>query len=163
MSQAQNSIFEELYLRDFNRARLIDWAIAKMREGCESEHLLILASLAYESDAEEILRYFYEALRELNIAVPNYRLDVPTHHIAYLINAVNKGYLSAQTTLDYLSSAYSESGQKDDYLPYYEVANSIDLYLFENPVIFKRQTNCDSLHEYLLTEINRVYNSSDQR
>jgi hypothetical protein len=132
-----------------------------MKQGFETEHLLILASLAYESDAEEILRYFYVAVRELNIAVPDYRLDVPKHHIAYLINAVNMGYLSAQTTLDHLCSAYLESGQKDDYLPYYEVANSIDLYLFENPLIFKRKTDCDSLEEYLLLEINKVYNSSD--
>jgi len=70
---------------------------------------------------------------------------------------MNKGYQSAQSTLEDLVDACTECNCSDRLLPYYSLSDRIDLYIFENTKIFKEQTGSNSLEEFIKREINKEF------
>lgn len=158
MIQKADQIFEQIHLRNFKYSKLIDWALGQMKNGYNTEYLLMLSSLSYETNKEEILTYFNKALKELEIEPPKLNLEINEKRISYLVNAMNKGYQSAKSTMTELSDLCIENNYDEKFLPYYYIGSSLDLYLFENPTIFKRQTNCSTVEEYLYREINKEFN-----
>ena len=70
---------------------------------------------------------------------------------------MNKGYISAISTLGYLVDLCIEHNYDNRVLPYYSLSDRIDLYIFENNKIFKSQTGSYSLEEYIRLEINKEF------
>jgi len=87
------------------------------------------------------------------LKLPEYKLERIENNIQYLINSMNKGYQSAQSTLRDLVDLCVDHNYDDSLLPYYSLSDRIDLYIFENSRIFKNQTGAKTLEEFIRREI----------
>lgn len=76
-------------IEHFNYNPAIDWAIELIRNGKESENILIVASFSKPVDREEIRPYISGALRELNLKekYEKYSIIANTHyHLEQILN-----------------------------------------------------------------------------
>lgn len=100
---------------DYNPA--IDWVIELIRNGKESEHILIVASFSIPVDATEIKPYITGALKELNLPEKygEYSIIANAH---YHLDQILNGY-DIRTNLSKLYTMCLRANMDDRLMPFY--------------------------------------------
>lgn len=133
------SISEQIHLPEYKASNLINWAIDNIQTGIESESMIILAGLSYDSNRENILGYFNSTLMETSLTLPVKDFETEMGKMKYFIIAMNKKYLSAKSTLMHLKQICYDFNYSENSLPFYILDDKIDLLLFENNRIFRKR------------------------
>jgi len=134
----------------FDYNPVIDWAIELIKNGIESENVLILASFSKPVDREEIKPYVTAALKELNLTekYTAYSVDASVHY--YIEQILNDCEIRKNLCL--LHTLYIESNNKDSLNAFYllyecwgDLEQTGENYYFEG-------VDLDNIEEALKTE-----------
>lgn len=115
-STLQHRVIHHRSIYPFNYDLAIDWAIELIREGIETENVLILASFSKAADSSEIAHYVSAVLRELGIEEPP-ALEPPLPYLRYYVEQIITGK-EIRSALAELFRAYTQD-YDHGLLPFY--------------------------------------------
>ena len=85
----------------------IDWAIANLELGIESESILILSSLSYEDDIFDVLEYFFTALNDVNYEIKKDQSYYIDKYLVYFAQKVLSNDISLKEGFQEMFDIYS--------------------------------------------------------
>lgn len=152
-------IQEEVYkilgqrlLNEFDSKKLVEWAVNVMKLGYDSESLIILAGLDYES-TEEREEYFWKSVEELNLNIKREESELVNDYAKYVANAVVNMQLSPKSGLNTMYNIYLSTGYDSKYIQFYELDEDLnDLNYAEYTPIYNQGITKENADKFIIRE-----------
>lgn len=150
-SKLTYKILGQKLLNWYNSKVLVDWAVALMQNGFDSESLVILAGLD-NSDTEEREKYFWKSVQELNINVDKKEIDLIGFYVDYLVDEVLAGNVPPKFALKQMCDVVIKTDYNPKYMDFYMLDVEIDSIEYDGNRIFASDLNKKNTDEYILNE-----------
>lgn len=123
-------ILAQRLLDQFDSKKLVEWAEHAMKSGYDSDSLIILAGLYYES-TEEREAYFWKAVEELNLNIKKEASALISDYAKYVATAVVNMQLSPKSGLSKMCNICRSTGYDSKYIQFYELEEDMDSFNYE--------------------------------
>jgi hypothetical protein len=162
MNETQMLLVNKLF-REFDSKMYVDWAIALMEQGYESESLFILAGLDND-DTETREKYFEKTVNELSIKIDYDNARLIDDYAIYIARKVVSKAISPAAGLKVFQHIVIESGYDDKYYSFHELdlqmdGNQFCGYMFDASVLPEGNVELYIYEEFqLFLELVRLEN-----
>lgn len=146
----------------FDSKVLVDWAVNLLKNGFNTESLLILAGLDY-ADTEEREKYFWKAVDELNlnIDINKSKNELINFYVESLTDEVLSGNVSATYGLKMMCEVVRETDYDPKYMQFYLLDDEIDYLNYDGHALFTPELIKINQEEYIINEFKLLKKISD--
>lgn len=133
----------------------VDWAVSLLKEGYESESLLILAGLDNES-LDVCENYFQKALEELAIDVEINESDLIDYYVESVVQEVVTGKMQAEKGRQIMYDVTLKPGYIERYMQFCLLQDDLDSLEYLKTGTSIKGLSRDTVDEYIVKEF-RIY------
>lgn len=152
IQEETNKVLGQRLLDEFDSKKLVEWAVTAMQIGYDSESLVILAGLDYES-TEEREEYFWKSIEELNLDIKREEPALINDYAIYVANAVLKGLISPKSGLKKMNDICRATEYDSKYIQFYELDEDLDYLNYgEHPPIYNQGITKENADNFLIKE-----------
>jgi hypothetical protein len=146
-------ILGQRLLDEFDSIKMVEWAVDAIKMGYDSESLIILAGLDFES-TEERENYFWKSVKELNLNIKREESELINDYAKYVANAVLNNQLSAKSGLAKMMIICRSTEYDSKYIQFYEISEDLDYLKYdeEYPPIYNQGITLENVDEYIKKE-----------
>jgi len=149
-------ILGERTFSPFDSKKLVDWAVTVMTLGYESENLVILAGLDF--DTTEIReKYFWKSIEDLKIDTDKSDEEILEEYALLIAEKAVAGEISADHAFGQMRNIVSASGYDARYMVFYEIDEDLDCLRYNDAVLFNSELTLANQKEYILEELQLFY------
>jgi hypothetical protein len=150
---------EEIYrilgqrlLDEFNSIKLVEWAVNAMKMGYDSESLVILAGLDYES-TEEREEYFWKSIKELNLDIQTEESELISYYANYVACEVLNRSISPLSGLKKMNALCQTTEYDSKYIQFYEISEDLDYLNYgSHPPIYNQGITKENTEQFIIRE-----------
>lgn len=143
-------ILAQRLLDQFDSKKLVEWAEHAMHLGYDSDSLIILAGLYYES-TEEREAYFWKSVKELNLNIKKEASELISNYAKYVANAVVNMQLSPKSGLSKMCNICRSTGYDSKYIQFYELEEDMDSLNYEEYApVFNQGITKENVDEFIV-------------
>lgn len=151
IEQITIEVLAERALSDFDSKALVTWAVNILNSGRESENLIILAGLDYET-TEEREKYFQKSLTDLNLSSDRSEESL----IESYATLIAKNAISHNIGIDFafkqMLKIVSATEYDARYIAFYEIDEDLDRLKYNDSVLFNPGLTVQNYPEFILEE-----------
>jgi hypothetical protein len=122
-------------LSQFNSKKLVSWAVSVLELGYETENLLILAGLDFDS-TEEREYYFWKSIADLKINVEKTEDELLEKYAVVIANRAIDKKISIEYAFQQMNKIVSASEYDNKYNAFYEINEDLEYLKYENKTIY---------------------------
>ncbi|MGK6351602.1 hypothetical protein [Parapedobacter sp. DT-150] len=149
-------ILGERAFSQFDSKNLVDWAVNVMALGYESENLVILAGLDF--DTTEIReKYFRKSIEDLKIDTNKRDEEILEKYALITAEKAVAGEISINHAFGRMRNIVSASGYDARYIAFYEIDEDLDCLRYNDSVLFNSELTLENQKEYILEELKLFY------
>jgi hypothetical protein len=145
----------------FDSKRLVDWAVDLLKIGCDSESLIILAGLDYDT-TEDREKFFEETIKELKISINKSDSELIEMYAVHLSEQVVSGLIAPRKGLSAMLNVVHSTDYSKKYSQFLSLDEDID-YLHYSPIAFYNSgLNRNNIDGFIKTEFElflRIHNN----
>lgn len=130
---------------------LVDWAMTLMQNGLDSDNLQILAGLDH-TDTEEREKYFWKAVKDLNINIDKTEIELIDFYVGSLVDEVLAGNIPPKFALKQMCEVARNTNYSPKYMRFYMLDDEIDSIEYDGHAIFTNGLTKKNANEYILNE-----------
>lgn len=146
-----NRILAERLLKPFDSKRLVEWAVKLLMNGNESESLIILAGLDYDS-TEEREKYFWKSIEELKIDHYKSEIELIDKYAIIVAKDVLESKINAFDGLNIMGSILRKTDYASKYIDFLRVEEDLDFIEdYDRPINIFGLTN-ENREQYIKEE-----------
>jgi hypothetical protein len=119
----------------FDSKKFVDWAMILLQNGNESESLIILAGLDYDT-TEVREKYFWQSISELQLEINATDFELIENYAIYVAKSVIDNQLNPHSGLAVMQDIVRESDYSKRYIQFFELDEDIDCLKYDNRTIF---------------------------
>ncbi|WP_412465656.1 hypothetical protein [Pedobacter sp. KLB.chiD] len=138
-------------LSQFDSKKLVSWAVSVMELGYETENLLILAGLDFNSTAEREY-YFWKSIEDLKINVEKTEEELLEKYALAIANSVISKKISIEYAFQQINKVVSVSRYDSKYLAFYEINEDLEYLKYENKTIYHSGLTMENANEFISEE-----------
>lgn len=155
-------ILGERTFSQFDSKKLVDWAVNVLTLGYESENLVILAGLDF--DTTEIReKYFWKSIEDLKINTDKSNEDILEKYPLIIAERAVAGEISIEYAFSQMLKIVSSSGYNARYITFYEIDEDLDCLRYNDSVLFNSELTLENQKEYILEELKLFYEMESSR
>ena len=144
-------LLAEKSLTYFDSQKYVDWAVALLENGFESESLIILAGLdSYGTEEKE--KYFWKSVDELNIKIEKQDFELIEDYAIFVAKQVVEGKINPMTGLNKMVNIVCATDYSSEYITFYELEEDIDSLNYSGTAIFNTGLILENKEEYVKEE-----------
>ncbi len=145
-------ILAQRLFEDFDSKIMVEWAVEAMQSGYESESLVILAGLDYESRKERE-QYFRQAARELKLNVEKETSELISDYVNFIAKCVLNQEINPKRGLEKMMQIYRFTDYDAKYSQFYELDEDLDILNYNGySPIFNVNLTLDNADDYIVNE-----------
>lgn len=149
-------ILGERVLSQFDSKKLVDWAVNVLALGYESENLIILAGLDFDT-TEVREKYFLKSIEELKIDADKSDEEIIQKYALMIANNAISGKISVDYAFGRMRNIVFASGYDARYISFYEIDEDLDRFRYNDSVLFNSELTVENQQEYILEELKLFY------
>lgn len=120
IQEETHKILGQRLLSEFDSREMVNWAVTAIELGYDSESLLILAGLDYDT-TEERTKYFWQSIEELKVDIEREEFEFINDYAKYVAKAVLNDNLSPESGLVIMLDIYRSTAYNPKYVQFYEI------------------------------------------
>jgi len=152
IQQETNKILGQRLLDEFDSKKMVEWAVSAMKLGHDSESLVILAGLDYDT-TEEREEYFWKALGELTLNIEREEFQLINDYAIYVAKAVIENMLSPESGLKKMFDICRKTEYDSKYIQFYELDEDMDYLKYgDHRPIFNHGITLENANDYIKKE-----------
>jgi hypothetical protein len=144
-------LLAEKYMTYFDSQKYVDWAVALLENGLESDSLIILAGLDFYP-TEEKEKYFWESIRELGIKIEKSDLELVDYYADFVVQQVLEDKINPMIGLSKMLDVVRATDYSSKYIQFYEIDEDIDCLNYSQTIIFNTGLTLDNKEEFVKEE-----------
>lgn len=144
-------ILAERALTQFDRKKLVDWAVSVLELGYESENLCILAGLDFDS-TEEREEYFWKSINDLRLDVEKTEDELIEKYAMTIANKAIKKEIGIEYAFSQMRKIVSATEYDHRYIAFYEIDEDLDYLTYDNSVLFNSGLTMKNAKDFILEE-----------
>ena len=131
---------------------MVEWAVNAIELGYDSESLIILAGLDYDS-TEEREKYFWQSIEELKLDVKKEEHELIIDYAKYVSNAVLDKLISPISGLKKMNVICRSTEYDSKYIQFYELEEDLEYLNYgEHPPIYNPKITIKDADEFIVRE-----------
>ncbi|WP_145856012.1 hypothetical protein [Pedobacter suwonensis] len=119
--------------------------------GYETENLLILAGLDFDSTAEREY-YFWKSIEDLKINVEKTEEELLEKYALAIANSAIDKKISIEYAFQQMNKIVSASGYNSKYMAFYEINEDLDYLKYENKTIFNPGLTIENANDFIFEQ-----------
>ena len=154
-------LLAEKILTCFDSQKYVDWAVALLENGFESESLVILAGLdSYGIEEKE--KYFWKSIEELNIEVKKTDSELIEYYVDFVAKQVVEDKINPIIGLSRMRDIVCATDYSVKYIQFYELDEDLDYLNSYKTTIYNTGLTLENKEKYikeefeLFLEMNRL-------
>ncbi len=144
-------ILAERALTPFDSKRLVNWAVNVLKLGYESEDLIILAGLDYDT-FEEREAYFLKCIEYLKLDVEKSQDELIEKYALVIASKAIRKEVSIDYAFGQMLKIVSACNYDFRYIAFYEIDEDLDYLKFNNSVVFNSELTIENSKDFILEE-----------
>lgn len=153
IQEETHEVLGQRLMDKFDSKKLVEWAVSTMQKGYDSESLVILAGLDYDS-TEEREKYFWKSIKELNLDIKSEKTELINDYAKYVANAVLKGSISPRSGLQKMNDICLTTGYDSKYIQFYEIDEDLDYLNYgEHSPIYNQGITKENADNFIIKEL----------
>ena len=138
-------------LTSYNSKILVDWAVTLLEKGFDTESLEILAGLDND-DTETREKYFWKAIKELNVNISKQEIDLINFYVDNLVEDVISGIVSPKQALQLMCDVARKTDYGPKYIQFYMLDEDIDYLDYSGNALTIDGLTKDNVDAYIVNE-----------
>ena len=144
-------ILAEKLLTHFDSQKYVDWAVALLENGFESESLVILAGLdSYSTEEKE--KYFWESIGELGIRIEKNDSELIDYYAYFIANQVIDNKITPMLGLSRMLDVVRATDYSSKYIQFDLLDEDIDYLNYSQTTIYNTGLTFDNKEEFVKEE-----------
>lgn len=145
-------ILAERALTQFDSNKFVDWAVKVLELGYQSENLLILAGLDFDS-TEEREEYFWKSVNDLKLEVEKSEDKLIEKYALTIANKAIRNEISIDYAFSQMLKIVSASEYDNRYIAFYEIDENLDYLKYDNSVLFNSGLTLENSKDFIMEEM----------
>lgn len=145
-------ILAERALTQFDSKKLVNWAVKVLELGYESENLIVLAGLDYDT-TEEREDYFWKSIEDLKLDVEKSEDELIEKYALVVANKAIRKEVSIDYAFSQMLKIVSASEYDNRYIAFYEIDEDLDYLTYDNSVLFNTGLTLENSKDFILEEL----------
>lgn len=125
----------EKLISNFDSKKYVNWAVTLLENGYDSESLIILAGLNYDT-TEEREEYFWKSVDELDIIIDKSDFELIENYAEYIAYEVVNERIEPIIGLSIMQHIVRETDYSSKYVQFYELSEDLDYLTHDSRVIY---------------------------
>lgn len=130
---------------------LVDWALKLLENGFDTESLEILAGLD-KDDTELREKYFWKAIKELNINIDKQEIDLINFYVDNLVEEVISGSVTSKFGLKMMCEVVRKTDYTEKFMQFYMLDEDIDYLDYSGNSLIVYGLTKENTDQYILNE-----------
>jgi hypothetical protein len=159
LQEELNKVLAQKIFYTFDSKILVDWSVMMMKNGLESESLIILAGLDNES-TEEREQYFLSAIEELKLDNSKSENDLLDYYATHVAESVINKKIKPLDGLTLMFNIVLATDYSDKYVQFYYINEDLDYLQNYQPAIFSSGLSLENKESYIIKEFELLLESN---
>ncbi len=151
VQEETNKILAQRILSYFDSKKLIDWAVMLMSKGFDSESLVILAGLDYDT-TEEREKYFWQTIDELGLDIYRTDFELIESYAIYVAELVVNKKITPIEGLKLMQDIVRKTDYSKRYIQFYEIDEDLEYLHYDNHTIFSSELTLNNVDSFITRE-----------
>ncbi len=144
-------ILGERLLTEFDSKKLVDWAVELMKRGFETESIVILAGLDYET-TEVREEYFNQCLTELNFQNDKSNDELIGYYATHIAHEVIKEKIRPTNALSIMQFIVGATDYSSRFIQFYELGEDYSYLKYDGGSIYNSGLTEENIDGYIIRE-----------
>ena len=151
-----DKILGQRLLPRFNSKQFVDWAVNLLSNGYETENIVILAGMDYDS-TEDREKYFWKSIEELKIEVNKSDFELIEIYVSQVVEDVCNGRIKPVDGFKIMQDVLRATDYFSKFIQFYLIAEDFDCLEYGSYPIFNSGITKDNKEEFIIKEFELYY------